>query len=106
MTRTTGRFVYVWEFRVSPGREQEFVAAYGPSGAWARLFRKADGYVETLLLRDQSVPGRLLTIDRWSGQDAHAAFLAEFRTEYDALDRACEPLTERESSLGSYWELA
>src|SRR5262245_36175176 len=90
------RYVYVWEFRVSPGREQEFLAAYGPSGAWSQLFRRAGGYVETLLLQDQTVPGRFLTIDRWSSQGAHDAFLAQFRAEYEALDLACESLTQHE----------
>jgi|GEM_PF-332379 quinol monooxygenase YgiN len=101
----TGRYVYLWEFKVLPEREQEFLAAYGPSGAWSRLFRKAAGYVETLLLQDRAVPARFLTIDRWVSQRAHDAFLVEFRAEYEALDRTCESLTEYESSLGSYWEL-
>jgi quinol monooxygenase YgiN len=99
-------YVYVWEFKVAPEREQEFLAAYGPSGAWSSLFQKAAaGYVETLLLQDQSVPGRFVTVDRWHSQDAHEAFLAKFRAEYEALDLACEPLTQHEASLGSYWEL-
>jgi heme-degrading monooxygenase HmoA len=100
-----GRYVYVWEFVVAPGREQEFLAAYGPSGAWARLFRQATGYLETLLLRDQAVPGRFLTVDCWSSQDAHNAFLERFRAEYEALDQVCQALTQHEGSLGSYWEL-
>jgi quinol monooxygenase YgiN len=99
------RYVYVWEFRVAPERKQEFVAAYGPSGAWSQLFRKAAGYVETLLLQDQSIPGRFLTVDRWSSESAHEAFLVQFGAEYKALDLACEALTQHESSLGSYWEL-
>ena len=101
----TRRYVYVWEFKVSPEQEKEFLAAYGSSGAWSLLFRKAAGYVETLLLQDQAVPTRFLTIDRWSSQSAHDAFLIEFRAEYEALDRACESLTQDESGLGSYWEL-
>lgn len=99
------RYVYVWEFRVAPGRVQEFLAAYGPSGAWSLLFRKSAGYIETLLLQDQTVPDRFLTVDRWSSQSAHDAFRAELLAEYEALDRACEPLTESENSLGSYWEV-
>ena len=106
MASSTDGYVYVWEFRVAPGREADFVAAYGPSGAWAALFRRADGYVETLLLQDRAVPGRFVTVDRWrSGRD-HDAFVAAFRAEYDALDRACEALTEHEASLGSYAERA
>jgi len=100
----TARYVYVWEFRVAPEREPEFVAAYGPAGTWAQMFRKAAGYIETLLLQDRSVPGRFLTIDRWSDEAAHERFVAQFRDEYRALDLACEPLTQHETSLGSYWE--
>jgi quinol monooxygenase YgiN len=99
------RYAYAWAFEVVPGREQEFLAAYGPSGAWSQLFRRAAGYIETLLLQDQSVPGRFLTVDRWSSQSARDAFLATFRSEYDALDHACESLTQNETSLGSYWEV-
>lgn len=97
-------YVYVWEFTVAPGREQEFLAAYGPAGAWAELFRRSPGYIETLLLQDRVVPGRFVTIDRWSSQGAHEAFLAMYRADYEALDRACESLTQHESSLGSYGE--
>lgn len=99
------RYVYVWEFRVAPERVQEFLAAYGPDGAWSLLFRKAAGYIETILLQDQTIPGRFVTIDRWSSQSAHDAFLAELRAEYEALDRACESLTQSENSLGSFWEI-
>ena len=105
MERTDDGYVYVWEFRVAPGREAEFVAAYGPAGAWAALFRRAEGYVETLLLQDRAVPGRFVTVDRWRSAQAHDAFVAAFRVEYDALDRACEALTEHETALGTYREM-
>jgi len=99
------RYVYVWEFLVTPGREREFLEAYGPSGAWVRLFQQAAGHVETLLLRDRAVSGRFITIDRWSSEDAHGAFLQRYRAEYAVLDQACEALTRHEASLGSYWEV-
>lgn len=99
------RYVYVWEFLVASNREQEFLAAYGPSGAWAALFSRAPGYVGTLLLRDQTTPDRFLTIDRWTSADAYDAFRSGFREAYDALDRACEALTRHEAPLGAYWEI-
>ena len=95
---------YVWEFLVAAGREEEFLAAYGPSGAWSMLFRRAPGFIETLLLRDQADPSRFVTIDRWSSATAHDAFRIEYRAEYDALDRSCDALTRHEASLGSYEE--
>ena len=98
------RYVCVWEFRVAPAREEEFVAAYGPSGDWARLFRQASRYIETLLLRDQTVPGRFLTVDRWSSQHAHDMFFARFNRDYEALDGRCASLTELEVNLGSFRE--
>jgi heme-degrading monooxygenase HmoA len=95
-------YAIVWELRPRPGREEEFERAYGPEGDWARLFRRAEGYLGTELLRDPAGPGRYLTIDRWASRAAFAAFKRAHGAEYEALDRACEGLTERESSLGSF----
>ena len=52
------------------------------------------------------MPGRFVTVDRWRSGPDHDAFVAACRAEYDALDRACEALTEHEASLGSYAERA
>lgn len=41
----TERHVYIWEFKVSPEREREFLEAYVSAGPWSRLFRKAPGYL-------------------------------------------------------------
>ena len=99
------RYVYIWAFKVAPEHEQAFLAAYGPAGDWSTLFRKSAGYLETLLLQDQAAPGRYVTVDRWSSERAHDAFVAEFGADYAALDRSLEPLTQEETSLGSYWEI-
>ncbi len=100
------RHVHVWEYTVPAAQVPAFVATYGPDGAWAALFRRAEGYLETLLLQDPAQPGRYLTIDRWASAAAYDAFRARFGAEYEALDRACEALTEHEASLGTYGELA
>jgi heme-degrading monooxygenase HmoA len=104
MSAENKHYAYIWEFEVAPRKETEFLRADGPAGLWAALFGKASGYLGTLLLNDQVRPTRYLTIDRWRSAEAHEAFLAQFRAEYEALDRQCEALTMREASLGSYWE--
>jgi 8-oxo-dGTP pyrophosphatase MutT (NUDIX family) len=94
--------VIVWEFRVRAGREAEFESAYGPDGEWARLFRRDPAYRGTDLLRDGAAERRYLTIDRWASGAANDAFRERWRSEYEALDRRCESLTEHEAALGRY----
>jgi heme-degrading monooxygenase HmoA len=98
--------VLLWEFRVQPGREAEFEAAYGPEGDWARLFRRSPAYHGTELLRDAEAPERYLTLDRWDDARAFEAFKAEHGADYDVLDRACEPLCVREQLVGRFTEVA
>ncbi len=95
-------YVILWEFRPRPGREREFEAAYGPDGDWARFFRGGDGYLGTDLLRAGGGEGRYVTIDRWTSKAAYEAFRARLLAEYEAIDRRCEALTERETALGTF----
>jgi heme-degrading monooxygenase HmoA len=95
-------FVVVWQFEVTEENAAAFEAAYGPDGAWARLFRNAPNYLGTELLRDAYVPLAYLTIDRWVSEDDFRAFRREHDSEYEALDRACDPLTSRETRIGAY----
>lgn len=98
-------YSYLWEFQVNPDMEAAFERHYGSTGTWAQLFRLAPGYVETLLLKDNAVPGRYLTLDRWISRDAHDAFRTAFAQQYAQLDNQCEDLTVSERSLGAFGEL-
>ncbi len=92
--------VIVWEFRVRKGREAEFEQAYGPTGEWAELFKRGEGYLGTELLRDTANRQRYVTIDLWTSPAAYEAFRSRWRQEYEAIDRLCEALTEHEALLG------
>jgi hypothetical protein len=48
------------------------------------------------------VPLTYLTIDRWASEDDFRAFRKDHDAEYEALDRACDPLTSRETRIGAY----
>jgi heme-degrading monooxygenase HmoA len=98
------RFVYVWTYRVKEGAVQEFVRRYGAEGDWVRLFRRAPGYVDTALLASREDPRVFATVDRWESAEAHAAFREEHREAFEALDRACEELTEEETKIGDFEE--
>lgn len=95
-------YATLWEFTVATARQAEFEAHYGPDGSWSRLFRLADGYLGTELLRDRANSLRYLTIDRWESREAWQAFRRAHGTEYERLDRELETLTTHEAPLGEY----
>jgi heme-degrading monooxygenase HmoA len=95
-------FVVVWQFEIAEEKISDFEAAYGPDGAWAKLFRTSPNYLGTELLRDAYVPGTYLTIDRWASEADFRAFRKEHDKDYEAIDRSCDSLTSRETRIGAY----
>jgi heme-degrading monooxygenase HmoA len=95
-------YLVLWRFRPVVGREDEFKLAYGPSGKWARLFRREQGYLGTELLRRSDDSGEYLTLDRWTSRATYEAFRARWSGEYRRLDRLLEELTEEETLLGAF----
>lgn len=95
-------YVVVWSFDVTDERRPEFERAYGPDGAWARLFSRSSDYRGTELLRDGERNGRYLTVDRWTSFSAYESFRAQWKAEYEALDRTCAALTHGETRLGAF----
>ena len=90
----------IWRFRPGPGHAAAFEAAYGPDGDWATLFRRAPGYVRTELLR--GADGDYLTIDIWQSESDWTSFQAAHLAAYEELDKRCQPLTTRETKLGTF----
>jgi heme-degrading monooxygenase HmoA len=80
-------YVRVWEYEVEAGQVDDFIAAYGPAGAWARLFARAEGYGGTQLFRDVDRADRFLTVDRWAAAARWDAFLGRWGDNYGELDR-------------------
>ena len=96
-------YVIVWEFRINPQTEQDFVRHYGPDGSWAQFFRKSKSYIRTELVKDVADPLRFLTLDYWQSQSEFKRFREENLAEYERLDKEFERLTEKETRLGSFW---
>src|SRR5688500_15988250 len=94
--------VILCRFRPMKGRESEFEWAYGPSGGWALLFRRDDGYLGTELLRRSEDSREYLTLDRWVSRTAYETFHSRFSSEYRRLDDRLEELTEEETPLGAF----
>jgi len=99
-------YLAVWRFEVHPDHVAAFEEAYGPRGAWARLFARHDGFVAVELVRDSSHSPQYLTIDRWRSRAEYEAMHAGASSEYQQLDRVCESFTSSEEKLGEFDVLA
>ncbi len=95
-------FVVVWQFEIAEEKIAAFESAYGPEGAWAKLFRISPNYLGTELLRDAYIPGSYLTIDRWRSEQDFRVFRKEHDPDYESLDRSCDALTSKETRIGAY----
>ena len=102
MSEKKSEFVVVWEFWVRAGAEAKFEKAYGPEGAWVRLFSSDLTYGGTKLVRDVGEPRRYLTLDYWASAAAYESFKRKRGGEYEVIDRDCEGLTESEKEVGRF----
>jgi len=96
--------VIIWEFGVREERVLEFVSACSSDGDWAKLFGRADGYLETELLRSSQASNVFVTIDRWENASCFENFQEQFGSEYKKLDAAFEGYTWSEKKLGVFSE--
>lgn len=94
------RYVIVWRYDVPASAREQFIAAYGGEGAWARLFGKARGFVRTELYRDEE--GGFLTLDFWTSEAAWESFQGAYGEAYRALDVTLARLSVRQTRIGGF----
>jgi heme-degrading monooxygenase HmoA len=92
-------YAIIWTYDITPEREADFRAAYGPAGEWAQLFARAPGFIGVELLHDGD---RYATIDRWESADAFDAFQARYGEGYAALDAKLAHLTGAQQRVGGF----
>jgi len=95
-------FLYIWKYHVAAEKTSDFEAAYGPDGAWTRLFRRDPAYLGTELLRDPETRTHYLTIDRWRSSEACRSFRDRHGDEMAAIDARGEEWTLSERLVGEF----
>jgi heme-degrading monooxygenase HmoA len=93
---------FVCEFIVRDEFQGQFELAYGPGGAWSKLFADAPGFRGTSLLRDTKDPRRYLMVDIWDSGVQRKQLLAEREAEYAKLDSAFADWTESQTEIGVF----
>jgi heme-degrading monooxygenase HmoA len=92
----------IWEFIVRESAVKKFMRAYGPGGAWERLFQGYPGFLGTALLRDSENPRRFLTIDYWETGEQRRQMMTQGREEYVNLDELLDDLTDDQDEIGTF----
>ncbi len=92
----------VWEFVVKEEARGQFELAYGPGGAWSKLFAQCPGFQGTTVLRDTENPLRYLTTDLWETAAQREQALAERKAEYSDLEAAFGEWTESKTEVGIF----
>jgi len=95
-------YAYIWEYIVREDRVAEFEHAYGGDGDWVALFRRAPGYLRTVLHRDRRDPHRYVTVDYWESAEAWEAFRTAMSAEFEVIDAQCEDYTLEEREIGVF----
>jgi heme-degrading monooxygenase HmoA len=96
----------VREFVVKEEARGQFELAYGPGGAWSKLFAGCPSFRGTTLLRDTENPRRYLSIELWDTGAQREQMLAERQAEYSSLDAAFADWTESGTEVGIFRVLA
>jgi heme-degrading monooxygenase HmoA len=96
-------YVIAWEFQVKQDGVEKFLAGYGPEGDWVGLFRKAEGFIRTELVRSEFDLHKFITVDVWQSRAAYDNFRKKFAMEYDALDTILQELTLHEQKVGGFY---
>lgn len=95
-------FVIFWKFKPKPGFEIEFENAYGPHGVWTDLFNRVNGYLGTSLLKEIDNDNIYIAVDRWDSRETFQSFKARYLSDYNAIDKHFEDITEFEIKLGEF----
>ena len=80
----------------------QFQLAFGPGGAWSRVFAEHPGFRGTTVLRDTANPERVLIVDLWDTAAQREQALAESAAEVADLQAAFDDWTESRNELGVF----
>jgi hypothetical protein len=92
----------IYEYVVKEGAGGHFELAYGPGGAWSRLFADYPGFRGTTLLRDTADPRRYLAIELWDTAAEREEALGDQWAEYADLNAALDGWTTSRTEVGTF----
>ncbi len=90
------------EFVIREEARGPFELAFGPGGAWGRLFARSTGFGGITLLRDVKNPRRYLMVESWGTEAQRERALTERREDYAQLEAALAEWAESRVEWGVF----
>jgi heme-degrading monooxygenase HmoA len=92
----------VWEYVVKEEAQGYFELAFGPGGAWSKLFGRSAGFRGSTLLREVNDTRRYLLIDVWDTQAQREQALQEQHEVYANVEAGFGEWTESRREVGVF----
>jgi len=92
----------IWEYVVKEEAQDQFRLAYGPGGAWSKLFAQCPGFQGINVLRDMKNPRRYLMIEIWKTEALRELALAKHKAEFSELEIVLDGLIESKTKIGIF----
>jgi heme-degrading monooxygenase HmoA len=92
----------IWEFLVKEEARGQFELAYGPGGAWSKLFAQCPGFRGTTMLRDTKNPQRYLMVDLWDSAGQQEQAVIDHQAAYLELEAVFAEWTESKTEVGTF----
>ena len=96
----------VEEFVVGDEARGRFELAYGPGGAWSKLFGPSQGFRGTMLMRDIESPGRYLSIEVWDTLEEREQARTEREVAFSDLQADLSDWCESRVEVGVFRVMA
>jgi len=96
----------IWEYKVRDQSRGQFELAFGPGGAWSRIFAGAPGFRGITLLRDIGEMGRYLAIELWNSESDRDNSISEDNLDYVDLMTNFESWIKSKVQVGIFRVLA
>ena len=93
---------FITEFVVKGEARGQCELAFGPGGAWSKLFSRCPGFRGTTLLRDTKNPLRFLAIEIWDTEPHREQALAESPVEYAELEATFGAWLDSRTEIGVF----
>jgi hypothetical protein len=96
----------VSKFVIREAAHGQFELAFGPGGAWGKMFAKCEGFRGLTLMRDTEKAGHYLVVEIWDAVAQREAALAARAAEHAQFETILAGWTESRTEVGVFRLLA